>query len=843
MEGFEANAELENGERRAGGTSFDDRGCQEERRNTVSATRNPLRNLTNVNPHSAGQPQSLYASITLPTPQQDASEVTSEEVDELFDQYIVWPLDDDAVPQQDSASGSQHSTNTTRSQEKRRALNDLDEDEDEDDIYANEVGVCYGANVDDSDGEASPVPESLPARTPTTDPEVISPYPSEPQDSPAPSPLAEVSGTQSRSSEASSLKKSQSRPSEEPSPSTDAPKEQASTSKRTSPRKRRLSESEDQPNKRPASESKVQSIAIATPQPSPAHAATPSTAPLPAAGVPVNAAAVESAAPSRATHEGTRQREASKATTTTNAIPAVSVRAASQATTASAPPRHNPASSGSHRGTTNANASDIVRASSPNVQLPELASSATNEGVDQRSAQEATTNANPSVSSGVAIQTPAAPLAVPVPVNAARRRTNTVAPSNVPTEAPVISSTLVSSPDSEAPAPRSGNQGAGKKGASTKGKGRCGAGSSEQGNENGQTAVPPPPFGGMQLVWHSGNPGAVVGNAPTDPSTASQPSGASKKKPENGYFLYRNTMFKLRWSAKKVKLGWSTMPDSEKNVWRSKADLKKVEEAAKRQGNSLSGQSTSSASPSPSPGPSAQNDQAQTIVDLSTVPGPSTAPTEESIQYGQVGPSGTQQQQPQAPAMPPMQQFAPDPRYQAPPNGFPATHYPTIGGYHHYPPANANQAPPSYYHMPQVSIPFNGYPPQGMLMAPPNFWAYPRPGYGMAAPPPNAHYLMNRQPTTNNAYDDNANANTGPSVPATNASSSFNPPQGSSGYYQAAAMNANTVTGPSVSSTPTNVPWGQGPQSWTPTPWYPDQPGDGGPTGNNWTDNHPPQHE
>ncbi|KAJ2928004.1 hypothetical protein H1R20_g9094, partial [Candolleomyces eurysporus] len=817
MEGFEANAErLENGDCRTENTSFDDRGCQEEGRNTVSATRNPLRNLTNFNLHSAGQPQSLYASIALPTLQQDASDATSEEVDELFNQYIVWPSDDDAVPQQDSASDSQHSTNTTRSREKGRVLNDLDED----DFYANEVGVYYGANVDDSGGDAPPVPESLPARAAATGSEVISPYPSELQDFPASSPLAQVSGTQSRSSKASSLKKSQSRPSEGPSPSTDASKEQASTNKKTSSRKRRLSESKDQPSKRPASESKVQSIAVSIPQPSSAHAATPSTAPLPATGALANAAAVESAAPSRAGNEGTRQQEASEATTIPNAIPAVSNRAVARATTSSTAPRHIPVSSGSHGGTTSANASDTVCVSRPNVQLPELASSATSEGVDQRGAQEVTNNAKSSVSSSVVIQTSAAPLAQPVPVNATRRA-NAVAPSNMPTAVPVVSSILVSSPDSEAPTSRGENQGAGKQGASTKGKGRRGAGSRSRGNENSQTAstVSPPLYGGMQLVWHSENPDAVVGHTATGSSASAQPSDANEKKPENGYILYRNTMFSLHWSAEKVKIEWRNMPESEKNIWCSKADLKRVEEAAKRQGNSC-GQSISSAVPSPSPAPLVQNNQAQSSVDLSTVPGPSTAPLEGSIQYSQVGSSGAQQQQPQAPAMPPMQQFTPDPRYQAPPDGFSATHYPTFGGHYHYPATNANQLPPSYYHMPQVSIPFNGYPPQGMLMAPPpNFWAHARPGYGIPAPPPNAHYSMNQPPATNNAHDDNANANAGPSLPATNANSSFNPPpQGSFDYHQAAAMNANTVTGPSVSSTPNNVPWGQRPQSWTPTP-------------------------
>ncbi|KAJ2929544.1 hypothetical protein H1R20_g7546, partial [Candolleomyces eurysporus] len=781
-----------------------------------NASRAPLFEMTNLDvarpSHNPGVPITPPA---LPRSQQGTSEDKHlkqfRQYEELFYERFH---PSSPLPQQDSAFAPQDSTNTTNTQETGSLVIDLDED----DFYADDVGVYYGTNGEDSDGDALSVPESLPAETPTTSSEVISPYPSEPQDSPASSPPAEVTGTQSEPSEASSLKKvqqgpataaddtdAQPRPSEGRSAPTVAAKEQASTEKKTFSRKRRLSESEDQPNKRPASESKLQSAAVATAQASPAPAA-PSPAPLPVAGVAANTPAVESAAPSRATNEGTRQREASEATTTPNPIPC----------------RLSPCSL----------SGDYCFCSST-THSSELSS--TNEGVDQRSAQEATTNANPSVSSGETIQT-TAPLAQPVPVNATRRRANAVAPSNVPTSASVVSSTLISSPDFEAPVPCGENQGTGKKCASIKGKGRRGANSRNQGNENGQTTIPLPLYGGMQLVWHSGNPDAVVGHAAT--GSAVQPSDANEKKPENGYILYRNTMFSLHWSAEKVKLEWRNMPESEKNIWCSKADLKRVEEAAKRQGNSC-GQSTSSAVPSPSPGPSAQNNQAQTSVDLPPVPGPSTAPTEGSgpIQYGQVGSSSTQQEPPQAPAMPPMQQLAPDPRYQAPPNGFPATHYPTIGGNHHYPPATGNQVPPSYYHIPQVSIPFNGYPPQGMPMVPPNFWAHAGLGYGMPALPPNAAYFMNQLPATNNAHDDNANANAGPSVPLTNANNSSDPlPHGQFlGYHQAAAMNANTAAGPSMPPAANNVPWGQGLQSWAPTPWCPDYPGNEGPTGSHRT--------
>ncbi|RXW19315.1 hypothetical protein EST38_g6547 [Candolleomyces aberdarensis] len=812
-----------------------------------NASRAPLLEMTNLD--AARLSHDPDASITPPAlfeSQQDTSEDKHLEHLKQFRQYEELFYErfhpSSPLPQQDSAFAPQDSTNTTNTQETGSFVIDLDED----DLYENDVGVYYGANGEDSDGDALSVPESLPAETPTTSSEVISPYPSEPQDSPASSPPAEFAGTQSGPSEASSLKESQqasapaadvtdtqSSPSEGPSAPTVATEEQASIGKKTSSRKRRLSGSEEQPNKRPATESKVQSTAVAT-QASPAPA-TPSPAPLPVVDVASNPAADESAAPSRTPSAGAHQREASD--TTTNATPAVSDNAVSHATTAPPPTRQILVSSSSHHASANANASDIVQAPRFNFQLP-----AANEGIDRRGAQEAT-----SVSGGVFIQTPAAPpLAQPIPVNANRHGTNAVIPSNVPTGLPFVWSPLVSSLNFEAPAPRVRNQkqATGKNGAGTRSRGGRGAGSKKP----AQMTDPPPPLGGaMHMIIFNDDTAAELALPTINTSSSAEPSSSTtsddtyeKRKIASAFVLYLED---TKQCGAKSSAAWAALPPHEQQKYHDQVARLTMEEAQRAMAHR--NRQAALASHTPSPAPSVQSVQAQTNAE--SFSGPSTAPISSPAQFVRYEPGGGQQQQRQAQEMPPMERFAPAP---APFDGYPAAHHPTVGG-HQQPPANAHQ---TSYMAPPVFFPMQGMP----MVPPPYSWTHAHPGFGMPPhviqphphqQPLHAPYFVNQPPpATYHAHNDNANANAGPSVPVTNANGPFNPlPQGSFNYYQVAAMNANAAAGPSMPPAANNVSWPQDPRSWAPMPWYAHHPGgypgNEGSNGSNRPGDHPPQSE
>ncbi|RXW16677.1 hypothetical protein EST38_g9175 [Candolleomyces aberdarensis] len=816
-----------------------------------NASRAPLLEMTNLDAERPSHyPGASITPPALPRSQQDTSE---DKQLKQFRQYGGLFYErfhpSSPLPQQDSAFAPQDSTNTTNTQETGSFVIDLDED----DLYENDVGVYYGANGEDSDGDALSVPESLPAETPTTSSEFISPYPSEPQDSPASSPPAEVAGTQSGPSEASSLKESQqasapaadvtetqSSPSEGASAPTVATEEQASTGKKTTSRKRRLSESEDQPNKRPASESKMQSTAVTT-QASLAPA-TPSPAPLPVVDVASNPAAVESAAPSRTSSAGPHRQEASE--TTTNATPAVSDDAVSHTTTGPPPARQTLVSPDSHHAGANANVSDIVQVPRSAFQLPERtpSSPAANEGIDRRGAQEAT-----SVSGGVFIRTPAAPpLAQPIPVNANRRGTNAVIPSNVPTGLPFVWSPMAPSPNFEAPAPRVRNQkqATGKNGASTRSKVGRGAGSKKQ----AQMTDPPPPLGGaMHMIIFNDDTAAELALPTINTSGSAELSGSTtsddtyeKRKIASAFVLYLED---TKQCGAKSSAAWAALPPDEKQKYYDQVARLTMEEAQRAMAHR--NRQAALASHTPSPAASVQSVQAQTNGE--SFSGPSTAPITSPAQFVRDEPGGGQQQQPQAQEMPPMERFAPAP---APFNGYPAAHYPTVGG-HQQLPANPHQ---TSYMAPPVFFPMQGMP----MVPPPYNWTHAHPGFGMPPhvvqphphqQPLHAPYFMNQPPpTTNHAHYDNANANAGPSVPVTNANGPFNPlPQGSFNYYQAAAMNANAAAGPSMPPAANNVPYPQDPRSWGPTPWYPHHPGgypgNEGPAGVNWSGDHPPQPE
>jgi hypothetical protein len=491
-------------------------------------------------------------------------------------------------PQHGTAFGLAHSTNATDTQGAGSLPINL-EDGENGEIDA---GVHSEANGDDSDGDALSGPKSSPAETSTTYSEAITPYFSEPRDSPASSPPSEVAETQAGPTESSSLETSQeaetlaedatdaqSTPSEEPSASTTAAEEPASSGNKTSSRKRRLSEAEDQPSKRPASESKVASNAVDDETLPVAYAAPPSLAPLPAASAPADTAAAESSHP---TDEEKGLQEASE-TITTNEDPAAPSDAVSPITAASTAPPQILLSPSGHYASADADIGDHFDPAWLDLQLPVPPPfyHAANDGIYQPDAHGGMANYGPSGASG---PTPTPALAQPVPIHATHGLANPIIPGNAPVGVPSFTAPPVSNPGSRVPPGKNQKQLKRKKAATTtKGKGRRGAGS----NNNSGTPANEPYLGGVFLAidLDSGSGDAELELPQYDnagPSNGSTSNDTHKeKKVPNAWACYLKATGQAGCS-KEAKAAWAAMSDQDREPYQRTSNKLQMAQFQKR---------------------------------------------------------------------------------------------------------------------------------------------------------------------------------------------------------------------------------------------------------------------